>query len=107
MKKKLIWLVPLAIVGICAFVAFGGWIVQQLWNWLAPSLFGLRQITFWQGLGILALCRILFGGFGFHDSGSGPKRMARHMTEEEKQQWRRRMLERCGMGPAATPESQG
>ena len=27
-----------------------------------PALFGWRQITFWQALGLLALCRILFGG---------------------------------------------
>jgi hypothetical protein len=37
---------------------------MHLWNWLLPPLFGWRQITFWQALGILALCRILFGGFG-------------------------------------------
>jgi len=31
-------------------------VVMHLWNWLAPELFGLRQITFWQALGLLALC---------------------------------------------------
>ena len=40
--------------------------VQQLWNWLAPSLFGWRTITFWQGVGLLVLCRLLFGSFGGH-----------------------------------------
>jgi len=29
---------------------------------LLPTLFGWRQITFWQSGWILALCRILFGG---------------------------------------------
>ena len=38
--------------------------VRLLWNWLLPSLFGWRLITFWQALGILVLCRILFGGLG-------------------------------------------
>ncbi len=46
------------------FIAIGGEIVLHLWNWLLPPLFGWRQITFWQALGLLALCRILFGGFG-------------------------------------------
>ena len=67
-KKKLILLAPLAILALLLFIALGGEIVQHLWNWLLPPLFGWRLITFWQALGMLALCRILFGGFGFHDS---------------------------------------
>ena len=46
------------------FVALGGFLVQQLWNWLLPALFGWPVLTFWQALGLLALCRILFGGIG-------------------------------------------
>ena len=46
------------------FIALGGGVVLQLWNWLLPPLFGVPEVTFWQALGILALCRILFGGFG-------------------------------------------
>ena len=48
----------------------GSW-CRWLWNWLLPDIFGLRQITFWQALGLLALCRILFGSFG---RGGGPHR---------------------------------
>ena len=66
MRKKWIFIAPLAILGILLFLAIGGGVVLQLWNWLLPSLFGWRQITFWQALGILALCRILFGGLGRH-----------------------------------------
>ena len=68
--KRLIFIAPLAILGMLLFIAIGGELVLQLWNWLLPPLFGWRQITFWQALGLLALCRILFGGFGGH--GSGP-----------------------------------
>jgi RNA polymerase sigma factor (sigma-70 family) len=46
----------------------GGTIVRLLWNWLLPPLFGWPEVTFWQALGLLALCRILFGGFGGHRS---------------------------------------
>src|SRR5882672_8202484 len=65
MRRRRFWalLAPLAIL---AFIAIGGEIVMQLWNGLLPPIFGWRQITFWQALGILVLCRILFGGFGFH-----------------------------------------
>ena len=53
-----------AAIGFVLFVLIGGLVVQWLWNWLLPDIFGLRQITFWQALGLLALCRILFGSFG-------------------------------------------
>src|SRR6266581_6109357 len=66
--RRLIFIAPMAIVGIVLFILIGGEIVLHLWNWLLPTLFGWRQITFWQALGILVLCRILFGGFGFHGS---------------------------------------
>jgi hypothetical protein len=55
-------MVPLAILGILLFIFIGGEVVLHLWNWLLPPLFGWRLITFWQAVGILALCRILFGG---------------------------------------------
>ena len=57
-------------IGIAFFIAFllfivlGGLAVQLLWNWLLPDIFQLRRITVWEALGLLALCRILFGGFG-------------------------------------------
>lgn len=50
-----------------AFAALFGWIVMLLWNWLMPELFGLPLISFWQSVGLLLLCKILFGGlFGGH-----------------------------------------
>jgi hypothetical protein len=55
---------PVALVGMAVFAFIGGNIVRLLWNWLVPSLFGLPAVTFWQALGVLALCRILFGGHG-------------------------------------------
>jgi hypothetical protein len=74
-----------------AFIALGGFIVQQLWNWLLPTLFGLRQIVFWQALGILLLCRILFGGFGGHRSyrSNFRRRMAERMGERMAERWER------------------
>ncbi len=107
MKKKLIFIIPLAILGIALFIFIGGEIVMRLWNWLVPTLFGWRQITFWQGFGLLALCRILFGGFGRHGSGHSKfrGRMREHcgnMTPEEKERFRQRMRERFGFEPSAT-----
>jgi hypothetical protein len=111
MRWKWIFLVPLAILGILLFIAIGGELVMRLWNWLLPSLFGWRQITFWQAIGILALCRILFGGFGRHGSGRSNlrRRMAERrerMTPEERERFRQGMRAGCGFGPS-TSESKG
>ena len=110
-RWKRIFLAPLAIGGILLFGAIGGELVLQLWNWLLPPLFGWRQITFWQALGILALCRILFGGFGHRGyyRSNFRRRMSerwQHMTPEERERFRQRMRERCGFDPA-TSESKG
>jgi hypothetical protein len=100
MRRKWIFLPPLAIGGLLLFIGIGGEVVQQLWNWLLPPIFGWREITFWQALGMLALCRILFGGFG----GRGFRR-ASHMTPEERDRIRQRIRERCGLG-TSTSESE-
>ena len=69
-RKNLIWIIPAAILGMALFAYLGGQIVMRLWNWLLPALFGIRMITFWQALGVLILCRILFGGLSHGGHGS-------------------------------------
>ena len=112
MRKRLIWIAPAAILGIVIFAWLGGELVMLLWNWLAPALFGLRPITFWQALGLLALCRILFGGFGGGGHRSNPRRRMRdrvsdrvgermserweQMTPEEREKFRQGMRSGCG-----------
>jgi hypothetical protein len=102
MKRK--WMFLIAPPAIALFAWLFGEIVMHLWNWLVPSLFGWHPITFWQALGLLVLCRILFGGWG--GGGRGPKHK-RHlaerwerMTPEEREKFRERMGGRCGgFGP--------
>jgi hypothetical protein len=115
MRKKWIFLAPLAVLALVAFIALGGEVVRLLWNWLLPPLFGWHPITFWQALGLLALCRILFGGWGGHGSGRSHfrgrmrDRMAKrweHMTPEERERFQQGMRERCGSDPAPS-ESKG
>jgi hypothetical protein len=107
MKKKWIWMAPLAILAFLAFIALGGEVVQQLWNWLLPRLFGWREITFWQALGMLALCRILFGGWGGHGSSRSKWRgrvadRRDNMTPEERERLRQAMRDRPGFSPPAS-----
>jgi hypothetical protein len=81
--------------------------VLQLWNWLLPSIFGWRPITYWQAVGIFVFCRILFGKFGGRPMwrSNRRRRMAerwQHMTPEEREKFRQGMRGRCGFGtPAA------
>jgi hypothetical protein len=68
-----------------------------LWNWLLPPLFEWPRITVWQGFGLLVLCRILFGGFGRGGGGGSGGHRPKHITQEEREQFVRRMKERfCG-----------
>ena len=110
-RWKMVLIAPLAIVAMVAFIAIGGEIVMKLWNWLLPPLFGWRLITFWQALGILVLCRVLFGGLGRHGCrGSNFRRRMKggyeHMPPEERERFRERIRERFGVGPSAA-ESKG
>ncbi|MEK6335647.1 MAG: hypothetical protein AABM67_11910 [Acidobacteriota bacterium] len=87
--KRVLVFAPLAILGMIIFTAIGGTIVMLLWNWLAPELFGLRLITFWQALGLLALCRILFGGFGLSGGShrNSRRRMDGRIRERMAERW--------------------
>ena len=89
---KVILLIPLFIAGMVLFIAVGGTVVMLLWNWLAPELFGLQLISFWQAVGLLALCRILFGGFGF--SGRSHRYSNRRIDQRIRERLNERMRER-------------
>src|SRR5271154_1171941 len=84
-KKKWIFLAPAAILAIPLFIWIGGELVMHLWNWLLPTLFGWRQITFWQAVGLLTLCRILVGGHGVR--GSNRSNMRGRIRERMDERW--------------------
>ena len=103
--KRMLFIAPLAMLGMLLFISIGGALVMRLWNWLLPELFGWPEITFWQALGMLVLCRILFGGLGgrgFHRSHwrHRMEERCKNMTPEERERFRQRMRERWGFGPS-------
>jgi hypothetical protein len=94
-RNKWIFVVgPLAgvvLIGIC------GEVVMLLWNWLLPTLFGWRVINVWQALGLLLLCRILFGGWGGGSKGKSRRRENwERMSPEDRETFRVEMRSRCG-----------
>jgi len=90
---------PLRIAGFLVLVAVAisvaALAVMVLWNWLVPSLAGWHNLTFIQALGLLVLCRILFGGLHGRRGPWGHGRF-RHMTPEERERFREQMRSRCG-----------
>ncbi|HEU0202015.1 MAG TPA: hypothetical protein VFR86_16480 [Burkholderiaceae bacterium] len=82
-------------------VAVVGAVVMGLWNWLMPELFGWPVIGFWQAVGLLVLSKILLGGLrgGWGYRGHWRARMMERwerMTDEEREQFRAGMRQRCG-----------
>jgi hypothetical protein len=85
-------------------IAALGLLVMSLWNALLPGIIGVKSIGFWQALGLLALCRILFGGLGFRPGMFGMARRRMHerwmqMTPEQREafmQHRRNRFGHCG-----------
>ena len=46
------------LIGFVVFV----FVFRFIWNRTVPAVFGLKEITFWQAVGILILASILTGG---------------------------------------------
>lgn len=88
-----------------AIIFLVGWVVMSLWNAILPELLGVKTIGYWQSLGLLALCRILFGNFGFK-GGRGPggrfgggerfRERMMNMSEEERQRLKDAWRDKCG-----------
>lgn len=106
MNKVLKGVKILLMVAVAA-TAFG-YVTMRLWNWLVPEIFGGKQITFAQAIGLLLLSKILFGGFHKHGAyGGGRFRDRREwkrrmkarwmeMTPEERERFRDAMKEKWG-----------
>jgi hypothetical protein len=76
-----------------------GYIVMLLWNAILPEVTGAKHITFWQALGLLVLCKILFGCFrggggGFRGGGPPWKQKLMNMTPEERERFRQEWQQR-------------
>ena len=111
MKKGFFFLkcIGCALMVAVAALAFG-WLLMLLWNWLVPALFHGPVIHFWQGVGILVLSKMLFGGCGFRGRGGSccgsgygkrgywrnkfSEKMA-NMTPEEREKFKQEYANKC------------
>jgi hypothetical protein len=83
------------------FITVFGTVVMFLWNWLIPSIFNLREISFWEALGLLLLGKLLFGGFHGKGRSGNAMRWKQHyynkfssMTPEERERFKAKMKEK-------------
>ena len=90
---------PIIIIGLFALSA----VVMWLWNATLPELIHVNTITYWKAMGLLVLCRILFGGFKFGPppgrspfSRAGWREKWKGMSEEEREKFKAQWREKCG-----------
>jgi len=98
-RPKVLRVFRVVVFGLVAVAVFG-FLLMSLWNWLIPSLTGWHTLGFAQALGLLVLCRILFGGFGGrwrHAGGLGWSRL----SPEERERFRAQFRGRCGLRGAS------
>jgi hypothetical protein len=86
---RVISYIILGILGTAALGIIFGYAIMLLWNWLMPDLFGLKEITYWQGIGIFILAKFIFG-FGMGGSGSSSDSKSvkkKHDNTEPRESW--------------------
>jgi hypothetical protein len=88
-------------LGGLAALAVGG-VVMLVWNAVLPDVLGVKEISYWQSVGLLILCRLLFGSFrpkGGRPRHMGPSPQLRaklmNMSEEERKAFKEEMRKRC------------
>ena len=102
MLSKIIKGIVIATLFVACFFALI-FAFQYIWNMTMPAVFGFHAITYIQALGLLALSRILFGGFGFRWANSQKGKFWRerlkmkmtNMSEEERAEFKRRLWQKC------------
>jgi Ca2+/H+ antiporter, TMEM165/GDT1 family len=90
------------VIAPVAIFVFGS-VVMLLWNNVLTPVLHVSEISFWQGLGILVLSKILFGSFGrrggYRRDFGKQRMMWNSMTPEQrekfKEEWRNRSR-KCG-----------
>jgi hypothetical protein len=89
---------PVILLFILAAIAIMSMAVMLLWNAVVPTLFvGAHPIDYAHALGLLVLCRILFGGFRGHRGwrGRGHWRRWAAMTPQEREQMLKQRTSHC------------
>lgn len=117
--RRRFWLFPF--FALFAILLLGN-VIRWLWNAILPDLLNVNTISYWQAVGLLALCRLLFGNFGGRMGGPGGwhrrpnfnngnadddkrtfgppwRNKWMQMTDAERSKFKQEMRRRCGKPP--------
>jgi hypothetical protein len=110
------WFLKCLVAGVF-FLLLLGLVTMLLWNWLIPALFNGPELRFIEALGLIALSKILFSGWG------GGRRWGRPgaaswknkyyeklstMSPEDRERFKNRMREKwCSPGAPEAKENAG
>lgn len=100
------------LIALAAALVLGA-VVRWLWNAILPALLNVNPISYWHAVGLLVLCRILFGNFGGRPGGfGGPpggfgdpmvrrawREKWRNMSDEDRKKFKQEMRNRCRRPP--------
>jgi hypothetical protein len=102
--------VAIFIVLFMLFAAAAGTVVMLLWNEVLVPAAGVRPLGIWQALGLLLLCRILFGAwsrprrFGPGSGATKQREAWDSMSSEQRARFRDHWRARCSGGPSRNNE---
>ncbi len=96
----------LPLLAAAAALALGG-AVMGLWNAVLPAVAHAGRLSYWQGVALFVLCRVLFGSVGAGWGGRSPawgggwrahQEKWQRMSPEERQEFRQKWQERGRRG---------
>lgn len=101
-RGRMFFRLPFIAIGLVLLLGTAA-LVGLLWNAVLSPVLGIRTVTYAQAVGLLILCRILFGSFHFgqrgRPGGMRPGNPLRekwmNMTPEEREQFKLKLRERC------------
>lgn len=93
---------PLFSIGVIVMFAAFSLAVMLLWNAILPNLLGVADINYLQAAGILALCRLLFGGLGLGGIRPGMRGLSRDEREELMRRAHEHFARRWGRHPGCS-----
>ena len=107
-KHRIVKMVVFVLPAMLVFLALMVWAVYALWNWLMPEIFGVKEIGYWQALGLMALSWILFRGFRGPRAGRvwrrGPGGHWEKLTPAEREELMKMLRRRWQDSPPPSPE---
>jgi hypothetical protein len=110
-KRKIFYFVPFIIIAVAGILSA---VVMLLWNNVLSEVVNVKQITYWQALGLFILSKILFTSFrpgppgGFRRGGPPWRNKLMQLSQEERDQFKKEWEKRnAGSNEDRPNESQG